>query len=49
MEKYPLIEEDLVRDHLGKISACKPMGFDGMHPTELAKEAATPPSIIFER
>ena len=31
-QDLPLVEEDRVRDHLGKLNTHKSMGPDGMHP-----------------
>jgi len=47
-----LVEEDLVRERLGKLHAHKSMGPKGMHSCmlrELAEVPAPPLTIIFER
>ena len=51
-EDFPLVNEDLVIDHLRKLDAHRSMGLNGMHPQELkdlAEGTAKPLSIIFER
>ncbi|GAB0207177.1 mitochondrial enolase superfamily member 1 [Grus japonensis] len=51
-EDLPLVEEDWVREHLGKVDMHKSMGPDGMQPRglrELADVIVRPLSIIFER
>jgi len=51
-EDFPLVEEDLVREHLAKkINTHKSMGLDGIHQhvlRELAEVTAEPLFIIFE-
>ena len=52
MECFSLVEEDLVRECLGKLHARKSMGPKGMHSCmlrELAEVTAQPLTIIFER
>ena len=52
-EDFPLVEEDLVREHLAKkINTHKSMGLDGIHQhvlRELAEVTAELFSIVFER
>ena len=48
MEDFPLVEQDIIRDHLAKISVHKSMGLEGMHPRvlrELAEVTAEPLSV----
>lgn len=51
-EDSPLVEEDWIRNHLGKLDAHKSLGPDGMHPWVLKEQAdiiAQPLSITFEK
>jgi len=50
-EYFPLVEEDLIREHLAKINAHKSTGPNGMHPHVLRElaEVIEPLSIIFIR
>jgi len=51
-EAFPVVEEDLVREHLSKINTNKSMGSNGLHPhvlRELTEVIAELLSIIFER
>lgn len=45
MEGFPLVREEVVREHLGNISVHKSMGPDEMHPRvprEMAEVTAEP-------